>query len=94
MLRKGHIEAGKEVSKICSEMGGTAAGDLPGEPRHGGSGLNKVREFQQLREEKRKLKDCSEPRVGQTHSASGGLKKGLRPATRCEVAREIRWAIS
>ncbi len=36
--------------------------------------------------------DCGGPHIGQAHSARGSLKKGLKPAKRRELVREIRQA--
>jgi putative transposase len=66
MPRKGHseeqivyalrqIEGGKKVSEVCREMGVTPQ-VYRWRRRHGGLGLNEVRELRQLREENRKLK--------------------------------------
>src|SRR5277367_6424100 len=67
MPRKGHseekivyalrqVEAGKEVSEVCREMGVSPQAFYSWKRRYAGLGLNELRELRQLREENRKLK--------------------------------------
>jgi putative transposase len=50
------FSGGKKVSEVCREMGVSLQAFYKWKRRYGGSGVNKVRELRQLREENRKLK--------------------------------------
>jgi len=67
MPRKGHseekivyalrqVEAGKNVSEVCREMGVSPQAFYSWKRRYAGLGLNELRELRQLRDENRKLK--------------------------------------
>jgi putative transposase len=95
MPRKGHseeqivyalrqIEGGKKVSEICREMVEAAVRGI-GLARGARASATAGRESQAEG-------DRGGPHVGQTHSARGALKKGLKPVKRRELVREIRQA--
>jgi hypothetical protein len=61
--------------------------------RYAGLGLSELRELRQLREEEPEAEDTSgRPDAGQAYSAGGAVKKGLKPAVRRELVREVREA--
>ncbi|HXM34765.1 MAG TPA: IS3 family transposase [Pyrinomonadaceae bacterium] len=104
MPRKGHteeqivyalrqVEGGKKVSEVCREMGVSPQAFYRWKRRYGGLGLNEVRELRQLREENRKLKGIVADLTLDKHILQEVLsKKGMKPAKRRELVREIRQA--
>ena len=86
------IEGGKKVSEVCREMGVSPEAVYRWKRRYWGLGLNEVRELRQAGRESQAEGDRSGPHVGQTHPARGAPKKGLKPAKRRELVREIRQA--
>jgi len=87
------IEGGKKVSEVCREMGVSQQAVYSRKRRYAGLGLHELRELRQLREENRKLKGIvADPHVRQAHFAGSALKKGLKPAKRRELVRQVRQA--
>jgi putative transposase len=85
------VEGGKKVSEVCREMGVSPQAFYSWKRRYAGLGLNELRELR-LREENRKLKGIVADLTLDKHFAGSAIKKGLKPAKRRELVRQVRQA--
>jgi hypothetical protein len=84
---------GQESQRSLSGDGGVAAGGLQLEATICGAGIARAAGAPATARRKPETeRDRSGPHVGQTHFAGGALKKGLKPAKRRELVRQVRQA--
>ena len=87
------VEAGKKASGSLSGDGGVAAGGVQLEAAIRGTGIERITGTPAIAErEPQAERDRGGPHVGQTHFAGSALKKGLKPAKRRELVRQVRQA--
>src|SRR3984893_11496248 len=85
--------SGQESQRSVSGDGGITAGGLQLEAAIRGIGIERAAGTPATARRKPQAEgDRSGPHVGQTHSAGSAIKKGLKPAKRRELVRQVRQA--
>ena len=102
MPRKGHsaeqiiyalrqAEAGKKIGDICRELGVSQQAFYSWKRWYAGLGLSELRELSAAARREPEAEDVGRgPDIGQAHTAGGAVKKGLKPAARRELVRQVR----
>ena len=84
---------GQEGQRSLSRDGSVAAGGLQLEAATRGAGIARAAGAPATARRKPQTeRDRSRPHVGQAHFAGSALKKGLKPAKRRELVRQVRQA--